>query len=119
MYHFIFVDMKFGPQPSSNLVEAIQTLIADRRSVDVRVRCEFIPIYSFFFYFITIYSNLRCKDHQPSDGLGAHRLILAAASSRLKEILLEVSSKAEEELICLHLPDYTSVEVKKNISGKK
>ena len=52
----------------------------------------------------------RCKDHQPSDGLGAHRLILAAASSRLKDILLEVSS-AEEELICLHLPDYTSVEV--------
>ena len=52
----------------------------------------------------------RCKDHQPSDGLGAHRLILAAASTKLKEILLEVSS-AEEELICLHLPDYTSVEV--------
>ena len=58
---------------------------------------------NYFFY-------LRCKDHQPSDGLGAHRLILAAASSRLKEILLEVSS-AEDELICLHLPDYTSVEV--------
>ena len=59
-------------------------------------------------YIVFIY--LRCKDHQPSDGLGAHRLILAAASSRLKEILLEVSS-AEDELICLHLPDYTSVEV--------
>ena len=59
---------------------------------------------------IYLFIYLRCKDHQPSDGLGAHRLILAAASSRLKEILLEVSS-AEDELICLHLPDYTSVEV--------
>ena len=67
-----------------------------------------VGVYTPIYKSILIY--LRCKDHQPSDGLGAHRLILAAASSRLKEILLEVSS-AEDELICLHLPDYTSVEV--------
>ena len=24
--------------------------------------------------------RVRCKDHQPLDGLGAHRLVLAAAS---------------------------------------
>ena len=36
-------------QPSLKLVDAIQSLIAERSSVDVRVRC---------------------KDHQPSDGLG-------------------------------------------------
>ena len=77
-------------QPSSNLVEAIQTLIADQAPVDVRVRC---------------------KDHQPSDGLGAHRLILAAASPNyLKEILLDINN-TEDELLCLHLPDYTSAQV--------
>ena len=36
-----------------------QSLLADESSVDVRVRC---------------------KDHQPLDGLGAHKLVLAAAS---------------------------------------
>jgi hypothetical protein len=80
--------MRFG-QTSSKIVEAIQSLIADGSSVDVRVRC---------------------KDHQPSDGLGAHKLILAAASpTYLKDILLNVTS--EDELICLHLPDYTSSQV--------
>lgn len=83
--------MKLLREPSSTpkLVESIQSLIAERSSpIDVRVRC---------------------KDHQPSDGLGAHRLILAAASPNyLKEMLLQVDS---DDLICLHLPDYTSIEV--------
>ena len=44
-----------------------QSLLTDGSSVDVRVRC---------------------KDHQALDGLGAHRLILAAASPDfLKSIL--------------------------------
>ena len=83
--------MKFR-QSSTHLVEAIQTLIADRSAVDVRVRC---------------------KDHQPSDGLGAHRLILAAASPDfLKLLLLDATSESEgDELICLHLPDYSSSEM--------
>ena len=80
--------VKLG-QSSSRLVEAIQALIADHASVDVRVRC---------------------KDHQPSDGLGAHRLILAAASPNyLKHLMLSVAN--EDDLICLHLPDYTSGEI--------
>ena len=74
---------------NSTLVEGIQALIADHASVDVRVRC---------------------KDHQPSDGLGAHRLILAAASPNyLKNLMLNAAS--EDDLICLHLPDYTSNEI--------
>ena len=36
-----------------------QNLLTDEGSVDVRIRC---------------------KDHQPLDGLGAHQLVLAAAS---------------------------------------
>ena len=80
--------MKFR-QPTNQLVEAVQSLIADSSTVDVRVRC---------------------KDHQPSDGLGAHRLILAAASPDfLKELLL--NANVEDELICLHLPDYQSWEM--------
>ena len=80
--------MKFC-QPTNQLVEAVQSLIADSSTVDVRVRC---------------------KDHQPSDGLGAHRLILAAASPDfLKELLL--NANVEDELICLHLPDYQSWEM--------
>ena len=79
--------VKIG-QSSAHLVEAIQALIADHASVDVRVRC---------------------KDHQPSDGLGAHRLILAAASPNyLKNLMLNAAS--EDDLICLHLPDFTSNE---------
>ena len=80
--------VKIG-QSSAHLVEAIQALIADHASVDVRVRC---------------------KDHQPSDGLGAHRLILAAASPNyLKNLMLNAAS--EDDLICLHLPDFTSNEI--------
>ena len=76
-------------QPTNQLVEAVQALIADSSTVDVRVRC---------------------KDHQPSDGLGAHRLILAAASPDfLKDLLL--NANLEDELICLHLPDYQSWEM--------
>ena len=49
-------------------VDSIQTLLTDGGSIDVRVRC---------------------KDHQPSDGLGAHKLVLAAASPHfLKQQLL-------------------------------
>ncbi len=70
------------------LVEEIQALLASGTSVDVRVRC---------------------KDHQPSDGLGAHKLVLASTSRFLKEALL--ASPLEDGLLCLHLPDYTSQEV--------
>lgn len=77
-------------ESSAKLVEAIQTLLAEGTSVDVRVRC---------------------KDHQPSDGLGAHKLVLAAASPTfLKEAILDVAA-SDEELLCLHLPDYTSLEI--------
>ena len=30
----------------------------------------------------------RCRDHQPSDGLGAHKLVLAAASPDFLKLIL-------------------------------
>lgn len=81
----VMPSLKFG-----HLIEAIQTLIEDRTSVDVRVRC---------------------KDHLPSDGLGAHKLILAAASPMFLKDILSALANAEDELLCIHLPDYTADEV--------
>ena len=72
------------------LSEAIQSLVADSRSVDVRIRC---------------------KDHNPSDGLGAHKLMLAAASPNLLKMVMLEDQDNSENLLCLHFPDYTSTEV--------
>ena len=47
-----------------------------------------------------------CSDHSPSDGLGAHRVMLAAASPLLAPNLQ--SDEVEDEMICLHIPDYSS-----------
>jgi len=80
---------------STNLMESIQSLVTDRGSVDVRIRC---------------------KDHQPSDGLGAHKVILAAASPTFLAPTLLDQRAADgggcgDHLVCLHLPDFTSFEV--------
>ena len=71
----------------SDWVESIQIWATDRRTVDVRIRC---------------------KDHQPSDGLGAHKVLLAAASPDFLSLVLV---DPDDPMVCLHLPDYTSYEV--------
>lgn len=68
------------------LASGLQELLCEGSFVDVRI-C--------------------CSDHSPSDGLGAHRAMLAAASPRLLAPNLK-SDEVEDEMICLHLPDYSS-----------
>jgi len=68
------------------LAIGLQELLCEGRFVDVRI-C--------------------CSDHSPSDGLGAHRAMLAAASPRLLGPWLQ-SEECDDEMVCLHLPDYTS-----------
>jgi len=68
------------------LASGLQELLCEGSFVDVRI-C--------------------CSDHSPSDGLGAHRAVLAAASPFLLAPNLQ-SDEVEDEMICLHLPDYSS-----------
>eukprot|EP00092_Neocalanus_flemingeri_P017907 GFUD01019373.1.p1 GENE.GFUD01019373.1~~GFUD01019373.1.p1 ORF type:complete len:658 (-),score=96.97 GFUD01019373.1:433-2406(-) len=68
------------------LASGLQELLCEGSFVDVRI-C--------------------CSDHSPSDGLGAHRAMLAAASPLLLAPNLQ-SDEVEDEMICLHLPDYSS-----------
>jgi len=47
----------------------------------------------------------RCRDHQPSDGLGAHKLVLATASSEfLKSLFLGILKK---DFFIIHLTRIT------------
>ena len=68
------------------LATGLQGLLVEGRFVDVRI-C--------------------CSDHGPSDGLGAHRAMLAAASPRLLGPNLQ-SQDQDEEMVCLNLPEYSS-----------
>ena len=68
------------------LAAGLQDLLCEGRFVDVRI-C--------------------CSDHGPSDGLGAHRAMLAAASPGLLAPNLH-DDDHEDEMVCVHLPDYTS-----------
>ena len=68
------------------LTSGLQDLLCEGRFVDLRI-C--------------------CSDHSPSDGLGAHRAMLAAASPSLLGPSLQ-GEEGEEEMVCLQLPDYTS-----------
>ena len=70
----------------TRLTTGLQDLLCEGRFVDVRI-C--------------------CSDHSPSDGLGAHRAMLAAASPGLLGPSLQ-GEENEEEMVCLQLPDYTS-----------
>ena len=70
----------------TRLTTGLQDLLCEGRFVDVRI-C--------------------CSDHSPSDGLGAHRAMLAAASPGLLGPSLQ-GEESEEEMVCLQLPDYTS-----------
>ena len=47
---------------AASVVEAVQQLLTGGQLIDVRIRCG---------------------DHGPSDGIGAHKLVLAAASPKL------------------------------------
>ena len=73
----------------TRLTTGLQDLLCEGRFVDVRI-C--------------------CSDHSPSDGLGAHRAMLAAASPGLLGPSLQ-GEESEEEMVCLQLPDYTRYEV--------
>ena len=73
-------------QHVTRLTSGLQDLLCEGRFVDVRI-C--------------------CSDHSPSDGLGAHRAMLAAASPGLLGPSLQ-GEEGEEEMVCLQLPDYTS-----------
>ena len=68
------------------LALGLQELLCEGRFVDVRI-C--------------------CSDHSPSDGLGAHRAVLAAASPSLLAPSLQ-AEESEEEMVCLQLPDFSS-----------
>ena len=76
-------------QHVTRLTCGLQDLLCEGRFVDVRI-C--------------------CSDHSPSDGLGAHRAMLAAASPGLLGPSLQ-GEESEEEMVCLQLPDYTRYEV--------
>ena len=79
-------------QPST-LVGSVQQLLTHGSLIDVRIRC---------------------RDHNSADGLGAHRLVLAAASPGFLRPLMAAAAEEdrnEEDLICLDLPDFTSAEV--------
>jgi len=68
------------------LASGLQELLCEGSFVDVRI-C--------------------CSDHSPSDGLGAHRAMLAAASPLLLAPNLQ-SDEVDDEMVCLHLPDFSS-----------
>ena len=57
--------------------------------------------------------KFRCGDHAPSDGIGAHKMVLSAASPAfLKPALVCPDLGGDgEELACVHLPDFASSEV--------
>ena len=69
-------------------------MLTDERSVDVRVRC---------------------KDHQPLDGLGAHQLVLAAASP---DFLCNVLSGKKNKLNHYHYNIFTK-KLFENLVGKE
>lgn len=71
-----------------NLAPGLQELLSEGNFVDVRI-C--------------------CSDHSPSDGIGAHRAMLAAASPLLRTTL--PGDLTEDEMVCIHLPQYTSSSV--------
>ena len=50
----------------------------------------------FLFRFVDV--RICCSDHSPSDGLGAHRAMLAAASPRLLGPWLQ-SEQCEDEMV--------------------
>uniref|UniRef100_A0A0K2U6W7 Zinc finger protein 135like [Alligator mississippiensis] n=2 Tax=Lepeophtheirus salmonis TaxID=72036 RepID=A0A0K2U6W7_LEPSM len=57
--------------------------------------------------------RLRCKDHKAADGLGAHQLLLASASPNfLKNIFLS----NQDDMICVHLPNYNAEDVSAVVS---
>jgi len=65
--------------------------------------------------------SIRCLDHEHSrDGLGAHKVVLAAASpDLLRPILKElegVGNESGSDMVCIHLPDYTSQQVSQLMS---
>ena len=89
--------VKMSPPSTSDwagLAPGLQELLSEGNFVDVRI-C--------------------CSDHSPSDGLGAHRAMLAAASQLLRKTLPQ--DLTDDEMTCIHLPNYSSTSVASVLSG--